>query len=170
MARLPGYQEMPENIAHIPCLADLDQMAAEVRPADESAIRKGFRMLVGIVDTFPGKPPPYLLGTPLAKFHDPDQSLLELAVPGIDPEADKVDCLAIPGYRELDSRHQPERLIISCRLQRTGDARGRIMVRQREDLDPGRGCMAHEFCGCQGAVGGCRMRVKIVNEAHKAPF
>ena len=127
-------------------------------------------MLIGILDACPGESASDLLGTPLAEFHDPDQPLLEIIVLRIDSEADKMYCLAIPCHGKLNSGYQPEMLMMFCCLQCIGDTCGRIMVRQRKNLDSGCYRMVHEFCGCQGAVGGCRMCVKIVNEAHKAHF
>jgi hypothetical protein len=170
MAWFARHQVVPENIAHVFSLADLDQVASEVRPADESSVGQRFRMLVSMLDSSPGKSASYLLGTPLAEFHDTGQPLLEMIVLRINPETHKMDSLAIPGHREFNSRHQFERLKLCRSLQRIGDTCGRIMVSQSENLDPGRGRKTHEFCGCQGTVGGCRMCVKIINEAHKAYF
>lgn len=170
MPGLARHQVMPEYITHVLRLADCNKMATEMCPADEFAVGECFRMLVSVFDTRIRQPAPYLLGAPLAKFHDSVQPGLQPRIIGIDPEAHDVNCLPVPGHGKLDSRHHNEAMVLPCSLQGVRESRGCVMIRQGENVDPRGGCMADQFCGCQGSVGGCRMCVKIVNGAHKPSF
>src|SRR5262249_10361870 len=124
-----------EDALHVGRLARLDEVAREVRAADELRILgEALRTREAAVNARGRKAVGDSLRAGRAPLPDRFQAVAQRAGARIDAKADDVDGAAAPGHRDLDAvdETKPARTGLGARL---GEPGGVVVIGEREDFD-----------------------------------
>ena len=161
VARQSGLEVGVEDAAYVAADADLDQIAREVRAADQVGIvGVGQRAFERTADTDAleiGGHPPRTLDPSGADAGEPG---IERRVGGSERQADDMDLPAFPLDRHLDAIDETHGAGVG-RSTRLGEAGDVVVVGQREHVHAVGGGPASDFGGGQQPVRFVRMTMEI---------